>query len=299
MKKSLVQMHLAVFLAGFTAILGKLINLNEGLLVWYRVLFTLLIIGGVLIFRGKLPRLHRKEIFNLALTGLVIAMHWVTFYGSIKFGTISIALVCLSCAGFFTALLEPFLLRKRLVLPEVLLGIVAIAGVYIIFDFHPQYTVSILLGLVSAFGSAVFAILNKRLVEKYPPRTLVLYEMLGGLVLLTLVLPFYFSFSNPVYFIPTIPDLFWLIVLAAVCTVYCFDLQLAALKHISAFTMALTYNLEPLYGITLAFLFFKEGDKFNGWFYFGLALIAVAIALQMAREWYKRRLITNNRKLSF
>jgi drug/metabolite transporter (DMT)-like permease len=164
MKKAFLQLHIAVFLAGFTAVLGQLIKLNEGLLVWYRMLFTALILAIVMMVKKEFKPQPLKEILRMAGVGSIIAFHWVTFYGSVKYGNISVALVCLSSAGFFSALLEPIILKRKIILAELLLGLMAIAGIYIIFDFHPQFKLGIIYGLLAAFGSALFPIFNKQLI---------------------------------------------------------------------------------------------------------------------------------------
>jgi len=283
MKKAFIQLHIAVFLAGFTAVLGRLITLNEGLLVWYRLLITVLVLAVILYVKNEFKRIGGKDIFKMAAVGGIIAFHWVTFYGSIKYGNISVALVCLSAAGFFSALIEPIIFKKKIVMVEVLLGLLAIAGIYIIFDFHPKFKLGIAYGILAALGAAIFPMLNKQLIKEFSPRTLTFYELFGGFVILSLLLPFYLKFTPSSYFIPTVTDIVWLMILAVICTVLCFDLQLKALRKISAFTSNLMYNLEPLYGIILAFIFFGEGKSFHKEFYIGVALILLAIVLQMFR----------------
>src|SRR3954462_7720712 len=150
MKKALIQLHIAVFLAGFTAILGKLIRLNEGLLVWYRLLITVVTLVILLYFKKKLVRISLRDALKFLGVGTIVAIHWVSFYGSVKYANVSVALVCFSATGFFTALLEPLILRKRFVAIEVVLGVLAILGIYIIFDFHPQYKLGIAFGIICA-----------------------------------------------------------------------------------------------------------------------------------------------------
>jgi drug/metabolite transporter (DMT)-like permease len=283
MKKAFLQLHIAVFLAGFTAVLGQLIWLNEGLLVWYRMLFTALILGIVMMVKKEFKPQPFKEILRMSGVGGIIAFHWVTFYGSVKYGNISVALVCLSSAGFFSALLEPIILKRKIIVAELLLGLMAIAGIYIIFDFHPQFKLGIIYGLLAAFGSALFPIFNKQLITRIKPRELTFYEMAGGVIILSAFLPLYLHYGNVEYYIPTATDAGWLAVLVILCTVVCFDLQLKALEKISAFTCNLMYNLEPLYGIVLAFIFFDEAKMFHGGFYAGVGLILLAIVFQMVR----------------
>ena len=288
MKKAFIQLHIAVFLAGFTAILGKLIGLNEGLLVWYRLLITVLTLTLILFFKKQLQLISLKDALKIGGVGFVVAMHWVTFYGSVKYANVSVALVCFSASGFFSAFFEPLFFKRSINITEVLLGMLAIAGIYIIFDFHPQFKVGIIFGILSAVGSALFPIFNKKLLARFTPATLTLYELGGGFLILSLLVPFYLMKFPANYYLPTNWDWIWLLVMAWFCTVLSFDLQLNALKKISPFTANLTYNLEPVYGIVLAFIFFSENKSLNGHFYIGVGLILLAVILQMARLWYTK-----------
>jgi len=288
MRKAFLQLHIAVFLAGFTAILGKLIGLGEGMLVWWRILLTVFVLAMWMAATRQIERINRRAFFKIAGVGFIIAMHWIFFYGSIKYATISVALVCFSATGFFTSILEPIILKKRFSVVEILLGALSIAGIYIIFDFHPQYKLGIAFGLLAAVGSALFPIFNKRLLLEHKPLTLTLYELSGGLLMLTLILPFYHQFFPARYYFPTTPDWFWLFILSVFCTVLLFVLQLHALKKISAFTSNLTFNLEPLYGIVLAFIFFDENKLLHKEFFIGVALIVLAVVLQMGLMWKGR-----------
>lgn len=289
MKKALFQLHIAVFLAGFTAILGKLIQLNEGLLVWYRLLITVFSLVLLQALRKKLILLQPVQILKLCGVGAIVAIHWVTFYGSVKYANVSVALVCFSATGFFTAFLEPLILKRPIARVEVLLGLITITGIYIIFDFHPQYKLGIIFGIISAMGSALFPVFNKKLVTSFEPHTVVLYEMTGGLITLTLLVPLYLLQFPAAYYLPTAADWAWLLVLGWFCTVLSFELQLNALKKISAFTANLTYNLEPVYGIIMAFIFFNEDKELSKAFYIGVALILFAVLFQMYRVAVQRR----------
>jgi drug/metabolite transporter (DMT)-like permease len=283
MKKAFIQLHLAVFIAGFTAILGKLIQINEGLLVWYRLFLSIIILGIFMIFKKQHEKISFKNFMQIAVVGFILAIHWVTFYGSVKYANASIAVVCISGAGFFSAFLEPIILRKKLVWIELLLGVIAILGISIIFNFHPHFKVGIIFGIISAIGSAAFPIFNKRLLEKFSAQTLTFYEFSGGLMMLTFFLPIYFIAFKPHVFIPSSMDWLWLIILSAICTVLAFILQLNALKKISAFTSNLTYNLEPLYGVILATIIFNEHEALSGHFYTGFLLILLSVIIQMFR----------------
>jgi drug/metabolite transporter (DMT)-like permease len=292
-RKAFLQLHIAVFLAGFTAIFGKLIGLNEGLLVWYRMLLTALVLAWLIGRRGRLPKLTLKETLRLFGVGGIIAFHWIAFYGSVKYGNVSIAVVCLSASGFFSALLEPFISKRKFSPAELLLGILSIAGVVIIFDFHPHLQTGVVLGILSALGRALFPIYNKQLVERYDPETLTFYEMTGGFLFLSAFMPVYLWFNGSYYFWPTPSDWVYMLILVMACTVLCFHLQLRALRHISAFTVNLSYNLEPVYGIVLAFIFFRENESLHPFFYLGVLLILLSVVLQMQRIWSEKKNASN------
>lgn len=283
MKKAFIQLHVAVFLAGFTAILGKLITLHEGMLVWYRMLITAITLFALLYFRKELQRLLLRDAFKMFGVGAIVALHWVSFYGSIKYSNVSVSLTCLSAIGFFTAFLDPIIMRRRIDFVEVFLGALAIAGIYLIFDFYPQYKLGILFGIISALLASLFPIFNKNLLQQFSARTVTLYEMGGGFIALTFIMPLYLKMFPAKYYLPTASDWLWLLVLAWVCTVFTFILALNALKKISPFTANLAYNLEPVYGIILAFIIFNENKYLSAGFYYGLGLILLAVILQMTR----------------
>ncbi len=283
MKKAFIQLHIAVFLAGFTAILGKLITLNEGLLVWYRLLISVITLGLLLYLKNEFKKLSIKNTALIFGVGAIVALHWVCFYGSIKYSNVSVSLTCLSAMGFFTSIFEPVILKRKIELFEIFLGLLAIAGIYLIFDFYPQYKLGIMFGIISALLASLFPIFNKNLLEKFSAKTVTLYEMTGGLLALTIIIPFYLQFFPADYYLPTLTDWLWLLVLAWLCTILSFILQLNALKKVSPFTANLTYNLEPVYGILLAFVIFHENKYLSSGFYYGLALILLAVILQMIR----------------
>ncbi len=289
MKTAFLKLHLAIFLAGFTGILGRLITLNEGLLVWYRLLISALTLWLLFGLQGKVERISWKKAAAITGVGLIAALHWVTFYASIKYANVSVGLVCFSAVGFFTALMEPLLLRRKPVLAEILLGLLVIAGIYIIFHFDPRYKTGIIIGLISALLGAVFPIYNRLLLKTVSVETLTTYELSGGLLLLSALLPFYLHYFPAPRLLPGWQDLAWLLFLSWCCTVWAFQLSGYALKHISAFTVNLSYNLEPVYGILLAFFLYQENRNLNWNFYIGLALIILAVSLQMLRVYKASR----------
>lgn len=277
-------MHLAVLLWGFTAVLGRAISLSAPVLVWYRMLLTALFMAVILYYRKQWVPVSKKDKLRLTWIGCLMALHWVAFYGSIKFANASVALVCLSTASIFTSLLDPFVNKTRHNIPELLLGLLAIAGVYIIYRFQQLYALGVLFGIIAALLSSWFTVLNKKIADKYPARTMVFYEMGTGWVLLTLLIPFQIIYSEEtVQLVPQNLDWIWLVILSLCCTVWAQSLALNALKHISSFTSTLSVNLEPLYGIILAFIFYQEYELLRTEFYIGMALILISVLLQMLR----------------
>ena len=294
MKKAFIQLHIAVFLAGFTGILGRLITLNEGLLVWYRVLFSAVALFLIAWATGRKIAVSGKELLKLVLVGGTMALHWAFFYGSIKYANVSIGLVCFSAVGFFTALINPIITKNAIDYVEMALGLLVMFGIYLIFHFDGQYRLGIILGIIGAILAALFTIWNKKLLEKHDARTITTYELAGGWFVLTIFLPFYLYLFPPDHILPTLSDFFWLLSLSLLCTVLAVNLSMLALKKISPFTVSLTYNLEPVYGILLAFAVYHENEYLGPGFYLGFGIIFVSVLLQSYRVWKfrKRRQVT-------
>lgn len=288
LKKAFIQLHIAVLLAGLTGILGKLITLNEGLLVWYRLLLTALSLWILALVRRQVVRIAMVDVWRIFGVGSIAALHWVSFYGSIKYSNVSIGLLCFSAIGFFTALIEPLLMRHRVDFVELLLGLLVIAGIFFIFQVDPHYKTGILIGLLSSLLGSLFPVLNKRLLQRIAPETVTLYELSGGFLFLSILLPLYLYYVPTDHLAPGPWDWVWLLVLSLACTVLAFNLSMSALQKISAFTVNLSYNLEPVYGILLAFVLFREDRYLSGSFYIGFFLIILSIVLQMLRLWRKR-----------
>lgn len=281
MRKAFFQLHIAVFLAGFTGILGRLITLNEGLIVFYRLLFTAITMWILFALMKKLERIPIADILKIGGVGVIAAMHWVTFYGSIKYANVSVALVCFSAIGFFTALFEPLILKKRINWTEMILGLITLSGIYIIFHFDTQYKTGIIIGIISAVLASLFPIYNRELLKRIGVETLLTWQQTVGFLVLAVFLPFYLQrFPSPVFF-PGIEDLLWLLFLSWICSVVAFQFSANALKRLSAFTVNLTFNLEPIYGILLAFVVYRENQFLSKWFYVGFALIAAALLVHI------------------
>jgi len=282
-KQALIKLHISVFLAGFTGILGVLIQLNEMTLVWYRIMITVVSLSVLFSLTNKSTRIPKKQAVHYFLIGTLIALHWVAFYGSIKLSNVSIGLVCFSATGLFTALLEPILVTKKLQWVELGLGLLSLLGIYLIFHFDERYQTGIVVGIISAFLAALFSVLNKKQVAEAEPTVMMLYELTGGLVILTLLMPVYAYFFPETSIIPTVSDLGWLLVLSWLCTIVAMQLMLDSLKKVSAFTQNLSLNLEPVYAIIMAFIFFDENKYLSASFYYGVGLIILSVVLQMVR----------------
>jgi len=278
-RKGFIQLHLSVLLAGFTGLFGRLITLNEVDIVWYRMLFTTCIL---LVFTG-LPRVGWRKLLQLSGCGALLGFHWILFYGSIKASNVSIGVVCFSLIGFFTALLEPLLFRKRFSWLELFLSLITVAGVMCIFSLDARYRLGISIGVVSSAVCALYAICNKKASVGVRSRTVLLYQMAGGLVVVSAIIPAYlacFPAQQAVVVVPEGTNLWLMLCHALFCTVGMYLLQIQALKRLSAFTVNLTYNLEPCYTIILAFIVFGESREINFSFYIGIGLILLSVLLQ-------------------
>ncbi len=272
-------MHTAIFLWGFTGLLGKLIELNEGMLVWYRMLISSLAVGLILAFRKKLPRISMKEFIRISGIGLLVMLHWLAFYGSIKLSSISVAMICLSSIALFASIIEPLVNRTKFDYTEIIFSIFALAGIGMIYKTDTSALAGIIAGIISALLSAIFSVFNKRIASKYETLTISLIELSSGWLFLTLLLPFYFLIQPTEKFLPDGSDILYLLILSLICTVLTWILSLQALRYVSAFTMGLALNLEPVYGIVLAVLFAGEGKILNAGFYGGSLIILITVLL--------------------
>ena len=288
-KKALLQLHLFVFLAGLTGPIGYMIQLNGLVLVFYRMSITVLALLVIGLFAKPSQQVSTSTKITLLGIGSIIALHWVCFYASIKLANVSIALVCFSCTSLFTSLLEPVISSKKMEWKNLLLGALSLLGILLIFHFDIQFRTGILVGLLSAFLAAIFSIINKNVTQNIDTFTIQFYEMLGGVIILSTIILTYNLYSHTSFIWPQKMDWFWLTILALVCTVGSNHLMLSALKHISAFTLNVTLNMEPVYGILLAFVFFKEQKQLGISFYIGFSLIALSVLIQMYRITQQQR----------
>lgn len=302
--KAFLALHSAVFLWGFTAILGKLISYGSIYLVWHRMAITAVVYLAMPIVWKQLKNLSRKTIATFLGIGLIVCAHWLTFYGSIKLGdSVSVTLACLGSASFFASIIEPLVLKKPFSKRDILMGLIVILGVLFIYFSLPKptqtssintksYGWAVIAGLVSAALAATFTTLNKKHINSAAPLAISTLEMLSGAIFLTLLIPF--VSKEPIQWIPSVDwnqlnmnnlqggswDLIWILLLAVLCTNLTFYLGTYALQQLSAFTANLTVNLEPIYGIVLGALIFHENKDLNIWFYTGAGIILSAIFAQ-------------------
>ena len=294
-QRSYAELHLAVFLFGFTAILGDLISLPALSLVWWRVFFASLsfffLLPVIKLFRST----QRKILLQYMGIGLLVALHWICFFGAIKLANPSIVLVCMATTSFFTSLVEPLFSKKKINAYEILLGLLIIPGmVLIVKGAEIGMLPGIAVGLIAALMAALFATLNKLLVGNLEEKSVSFLELGSAWLFLSIVLPFYFFFSEEgpsISFWPQGPDWLYLIVLALLCTTLAYVLALRSLRHLSAFASNLTVNLEPVYGIILAYFLLDDKQELDPHFYWGALLILLSVfAYPILRRWSKRKL---------
>lgn len=282
---TLLLLHLAVFLAGWTGIFGRLISLSGLPLVWYRMAVSVASLTAVLLFMSRLHLPRGKNLYRICGCGFILAIHWVAFYASIQASNVSVGVACIATTSFFTALLNIFFNRKEASWKEFVISFISIVGVMLIFSLDVRYRLGIALGLFCAFAYAVFSLLHIRTAEKTgeDSATMLLYELIGGFLFLTLCIPAFIKVLPHETLIPGKADILWLILLGSVFTILPFLLQLHALRRLSAFTVNLAYNLEPVYSIAFAAVLFGELRELSWSFWLGIALIVFSVAIQTVR----------------
>ena len=280
MKSALLKLHLAVFIWGFTGILGKAITLNSGWLTWWRMLITVLSLWLLYGYKKRIQKISLKDFYRIGFVGFILALHWLCFYGSIKLSNVSIALTCLSTSGLVAALLEPVFFKRKIRTSEILLGTLTLVGVFIIYYTNLHFSTGIYIGLLAMLLTVFTSILNKKLVNDFKSETITVYQLTGGFAALTVLMPLYHFLFPTANIFPVKYDWLWLVILAWVCTIWTYFLYVAALRKITPFTMNLTLTLEPVYGIILAFALYKENESLSNYFYIGFILILLAVFLQ-------------------
>ena len=274
-----LRLHTGILLAGATGVFGRLISLAELPLVWYRMIIATGVLAAVLAVGGRLHRPTFREAWRIGCCGTLLAIHWVLFYGSIKAANVSVGVVCFALNGFFTALLEPMASGKRFSLRDLLLGLITLGGIVLIFGFNMQFRTGIVIGTFSSLFYTLFAIASKRVQSAtgVESSAMLLYELLTGWCVLSLAMPFYAMLYPSVSLMPEGSDWLFITLFASVFTIGPFLTQLQALRTLSAFTVNLSYNLEPLYSIALAMLLFNEAQELNLSFWMGVSMIVAAV----------------------
>lgn len=277
--KNYLHLHLLVFIAGFTAVLGKLITIEAVSLVWYRM-FIAAILMFIYIKISKIDiRITSKSLIKLSLAGIIIALHWITFFAAIDASNISITLAMFSTGAFFASFIEPIIYKRKIIWYEILFGIIVIIGVWIITQSEIKHIKGIILGISSAFLSSLFAVLNGKFLEEHSATKISFYEFISGVIFISIFIQLYGGGFSTEYFQISNSDFWYLFILASVCTAYAFIASVYVMKQISPYTVVLTYNLEPIYGIVIALIYFPDSEKMSPEFYYGAAIILSVVIL--------------------
>ena len=278
--KDYLHLHFLVLIWGFTSILGVFVSIPSVELVFYRTLWACVLTAALLLWRKVPMALPREEILKLTATGVLIAIHWILFFWAARVSNVSTCLAGIATSSLWTSLMEPLITKRKFSWFEMLIGLVVMAGLYIIFYYEFDKAVGLLLGIASAFFATVFSIMNGKFTTKHHHVVITFYEMAGALVGIILFLPAYAYFFAPnqtLSLVPTATDWVCILLLAGVCTVYAYAAAVDLMKKFSAFSMNLTINLEPVYGIILAFLIFGEKEKMTAGFYIGTMVIIASV----------------------
>ena len=289
---SYLHYHLIVFIWGFTAVLGALISIEAIPLVWYRMGIASILIYLYVKWKKISLDINRKAFAGFTIAGIVIALHWITFFGAIKAANVSVTLAVMSTGAFFTSILEPLVYKRKMIGYELIFGLAVIVALYIIFDVETSYHLGIGLALISALLSVIFTLINGKFVGKYNPTKISFYELLIGTVFIMIFFAFAkayetythvqlisISFDLKSIFNLTGTDVLYLFILASICTAYAFIASVKVMKHLSPYTLMLTINLEPVYGIILAFLILGDTEKMSVQFYYGAVVILLVVLL--------------------
>lgn len=271
-----LHLHFIVFIWGFTAVLGGLISLEATPLVWYRMLMACVLIYFYVIWKKIKLKFNTLTLLGFFIAGLIIALHWITFFAAIKASNVSVTLAILSTGAFFTSLLEPLFYNRKIIWYEVLFGLLVIFGLYIIFDVERQYVTGILLALTSAFLSALFSVINGKFAVKYSATAISFWELIFGTLCITLFLIGNKNFDTTFFTISS-SDWLYLFILASACTAYAFIASVHVMKWIKPYTVMLTINLEPVYGIILALFILGDTEFMSSQFYYGALIILATV----------------------
>lgn len=276
--KDYLHLHFIVFIWGFTAVLGKLISIDTIPLVWYRLAIATIFIFVYVLIKGIRLKISIKQLFLYLIGGIVIAIHWIAFFYAIKISNVSITLATLATGAFFASILEPIFFKTKIKAYEVILSILTFIGIAIIFNVASKFSTGIIVALIAAFLSALFSVINADFVKRNDASVISFYELLFATLFITVIVLFQKDISLD-YIGVLITDWIYIVILGSVCTAYALTASTKLLKKVSPFTMMLTVNLEPVYGIILALLVFGNDEKMETSFYYGAVLIFVGVIL--------------------
>lgn len=277
-KRAYLELHVAVLLFGFTAILGDLIQLSAVMIVWWRVLITCISLLYFVQFGLKLKSIPKDKVFKFLGIGILVALHWITFYGAIKLSNASVALICFASTSLFTSFLEPAILGRSIEKLQVIMGLMVIPGMWLIVNTVESSKMNgIYVGLLSALLAAIFSTLNKRLIDDADSYSITFLELGSAWIFISLLIPVLIWNGTDIQFWPVGSDWIYLVVLALLCTTLAYILSLRALKHVSAFVANLTINMEPVYGILLAIVLLNDHKELSPIFYIGVVLISAIV----------------------
>jgi drug/metabolite transporter (DMT)-like permease len=277
--KNHLHLHFLVFIAGFTAILGEIITISAVSLVWYRMLMASVLVFIYIKIAKVNINISPKALLRLFIAGVIIALHWITFFGAIDASNVSITLAMFSTGAFFASLIEPVIYKRRIIWYEILFGIIVIIGVFIITQSEMKYITGIILGISSAFLSSLFAVLNGSFLKKHTATVISFYEFISGVLFISIYIMIFGDGFSGSFFNVGYSDLGYLFILASICTAYAFIASVHVMKVISPYTVVLSYNLEPIYGIILAVILFPEKEQMTAYFYYGALVIFITILL--------------------
>lgn len=279
--KHFIHLHFLVFIAGFTAVLGELITNSSVSIVWHRMLIASILTIFFILLKKKNLKINLKQLLKYSFLGLIIALHWITFFEGIEQSNISVTLAMFSTAAFFTSFLEPLFFKRKIIFYEIILGLLVVIGVFLIFNAEFNYINGIILGILSAFFASLFSVLNGIMIQNESAIKISFYEFVSGVIFITiyLILTDNIISLNIENYISL--NYLYIFILGSVCTAYAFMASVYLLKFITPYSVVLTYNLEPIYGILLALLFFGDNEKMSFQFYIGLFLILSSVLINM------------------
>lgn len=268
--------------------MGALISLDAIPLVWYRMSMAAGFIALYIYFKKFSIKVSRRTLYGFLLAGVIIAVHWITFFKAIKVSNVSVTLATISTGSFFAAIMEPFWYKRKMIWYEVVFGLAVIIGLYIIFKVDGDYVEGIVLALISALLSAIFSMINGKFTHHHRPSVISFYELTAGVAFLSIYLFFTGGF-NASFFEVTMRDWMYLIILASICTGYAFIASVKVMRFISPYTVMLTINLEPVYGILLAFFVFGDAEKMSSEFYLGALIILITVIANGVLKFREKR----------